>query len=180
MNSASAHGVPNSILNATPRNARGAKFFIPCSIILLFTATAKIVSALGESHYLGMPSFVAVVSNRQLLFGAGVVEVWVACILLGQRGFRWKVLAVAWFSTCCMAWRLGLKLGHYGVCHCLGTAYQWIPLSERTINEMLLALLGFMVVGSFWMLVADLVRSRSTGPSALARIFRPSQRQTTP
>ena len=135
----------------------GRLFFRTCGIILLFTASAKLLSTLGESQYLVMPAFTDFLTNRQLYFGAGVLELCVASVLLGKSGFHVKLLTTAWVSTCFVAWRVGLKLGHYKLCPCLGNAYQWLPLSEISINRFLLAVLVFMFLGSYAMLIQALI-----------------------
>lgn len=119
-----------------------------------------------ETRVLGITDpLVPVLTVRQMMFMAGVLEGGVAYALLcNRRAFRapWLVL---WLVGVFAAYRAGFwAVGFSGYCNCLGHIIGWIPGFEVWADRVMKASLAFMAAGCIWVLV----ERRRSGVGAMA------------
>jgi hypothetical protein len=140
------------------------RYFIEaCKLLLVATAILKIVSVLGEVAYLGKPSFLGVVTNRQMLLIAALAEVVTIVALYHYREPYPQALALAWLTTCFLIWRVALRLAEFEQCGCLGTAYGWLPMKAATVDTLMKIALGVMLVGSYGRIAMEVKGRRTSG-----------------
>lgn len=118
-------------------------------IVLVATAFSKLLLVLGESKVLGQsdPLF-AFLSNRQVLFGASMLElavawgVWHANVGAGLTG-------VAWLSSVFLCYRTMLvSIGYQGYCNCLGSLAGPLGIDDKVADRVALGIAVFLLVGS--------------------------------
>lgn len=110
------------------------------------------------------PDLILPLSRRGVMLVAGFTEVAVAIYLLTGRIPWLKHMLILWLGLNLMLYRLGTwVLAADRSCPCLGTIVGQLAGKEKTVDRVLEALLGIMVVGSgFFLLRGPVVRGYAT------------------
>jgi hypothetical protein len=119
----------------------------------LITGAAEFYSAGGSARILGTqePIFKIPFRSVMLLAASGELAVGVAC--LAGRFKLWPLGLVAWLATIFTLYRLGLWVVDYNApCSCLGALSGALHLSVRAANQIALALLIYLLAGSYLLL----------------------------
>jgi hypothetical protein len=143
---------------------RGQKWFIfSVAIILFATASAKLLSAHGTASALNRLDPVLFLSNRRVFYLAGVVELVLSAYLLMSRSDGVRLGFIAWLATNFAVYRAGLWWNHSpNLCSCLGNLTDKISISPRILDAALLAILGWLFIGSYTFLFLNWLRRRKT------------------
>lgn len=131
--------------------AVGRLYCRSAALVLVLTALAKLWSATGEARILGLRDPLLPLTNRELLLGAGLVELAVAGYLIWGRSALAKHLWVLWLSGNFVLYRLGLWWVAPGrPCRCLGTLTERLPWPPAVVDGVLKGVIGCLLVGSVW------------------------------
>jgi hypothetical protein len=123
-------------------------FIRAAGAVLLVTALAKLVSALGEASILSKsdPLFYFI-SNRQLLFLAAILELLVGIVAWRACDCRVAGGLVAWIATLFAAYRTGLWLvGYHGTCNCLGHTTDALGISPQAADHFMVGILLYLLI----------------------------------
>jgi hypothetical protein len=147
----------------------GRIFLLSVGVLLLFTAGAKLWSALGDAKILDFPDPLWGVSNRRLLVATAAIEIGSALCLFTPIRLETKYLLSAWLGANFILYRIALAVFNPGKpCPCLGGASEMLHLSEATTNYLLSAMASYLfLVGLglyFWQ-----ARSLSRAPNSCRR-----------
>ena len=123
------------------------------AIVLILTATAKLLSASGTAHILDLPDPLLGLENRQELWLVAALELSVAGLLCSRALRPIKCLAAAWLGGSFLLYRVALALLKPGArCKCLGTLAERLHLDDRTAGVILTSIAAFLLVGGLWLL----------------------------
>jgi hypothetical protein len=138
--------------------------------ILLITAVLKLVAATGEARILAQADpLLTFLSYREIMVMASILELAVVGLILRESGRFRQVALVAWISTVFLAYRLGLWwIGHEGSCPCLGNVTRSIGLSPAMEDLGVKILLGYLVLGSYVLVIWQLVGRWKRGRGELS------------
>jgi hypothetical protein len=132
------------------------KFLFSCSIILTITALAKLYSLTGHAGILGLSDPLLRVSNRVLLWAAGLLELGVVAFLLLTENDMRKCACVCCLALVFTTYRLGISwLHHPQPCPCLGSITQKLGIRPETADLFLKISLAYMLLGSIFFLVKE-------------------------
>jgi hypothetical protein len=139
-----------------------AWFFYFTAVILFVTALTKLFGAMGITAFLAQPDPLLPLSNRQMMILLGSMELFLSAFLLLGRGNCLKHGLTAWMAANFLVYRLGLWwLGGANLCNCLGNINHLLPVAPRVLNEILYAIIGFMLIGSCGFLLQNYIGTRS-------------------
>jgi hypothetical protein len=131
-------------------------FIISAALILVTTAAAKLYSAGGAMRILGVADPILEISFRHVLVLAAVLELGTALVCLVWRTRFWPVCMVAWLGTIFLVYRAGVWLtGASKPCQCLGALTDALHLSPQAADRVALLLLGYLVIGSYALLLKE-------------------------
>jgi hypothetical protein len=136
-----------------PRNRAEPWFLTGAGIVLLLTALAKILSAVGPARALDVPDPIIGISFRFVMVGVGLVELLIAffCLFTARRWIC--LLAVAWLASNFVTYQLGLWwMGWHRPCGCLGNLTDALHISPTTADHIMKAVLAYLLIGSYWLL----------------------------
>ena len=139
-------------------NKKFSDYYIFSAAVLLFvTAAAKLFAAAGTGAPLNDSDTVFQLSNRQVFWLAGGLELGLSAFLLMKEGWPGvKLMLIAWLATGFLLYRAGLWfLGAPSLCVCLGNLNAQFPLSPRFTNVIMLAGLTWLLAGSGLLLLRD-------------------------
>lgn len=137
------------------------------SAVLLLSATAlsKVFSAGGAARVMDQSDPLLILSGRQVLLAAGLVEFAVVAYLLSGKNKRSKYLLVIWLSLDFVLYRLFVSWAAPGKpCPCLGTVGERLPFRPQTTDLMLKLIIGYLLAGAIFFLVAAPWRNRRYVP----------------
>jgi hypothetical protein len=128
-------------------------------VVLAVTAVLKLVAATGEGRILAQPDpFLAFFSNRQIMVLAALLEAFVVSLILWEGDRLRQAALVAWIGTVFLMYRAGLWwVGYEGACPCLGNVTRSIGLSPAMEDLGVKVLLGYLVLGSYFVVVWEVV-----------------------
>lgn len=134
------------------------------------TGLAKAISALGPARALDVADPLIGIPFRQLMLVAGLGEVLIAFSCLFTDRWRLSLLAVAWMSTNFLVYRLGLWLiGWHQPCRCLGSLTGMLHMTPQLADNIMKALLAYLLVGSYAIILWDWRRGRAAKAAPPAR-----------
>ena len=140
----------------------GKSFVFTCGIILCLTALAKIFSAQGDQLLLQQPDPLLGISFRYAYFATSSLELFVCICCFFKTEKLLSAVLVAWLSTMFLAYRVGLWLiNWHRRCHCLGNFSTALHISDRSASTLMQILLGFMLIGSYAIVLWKLLERRS-------------------
>lgn len=132
------------------------KFLVAAGWLLIAVGSAKLVSAAGSAAILNTydPVFGTTFRTLFLFVGAGELAVGIFCVR--NRAYRSAAWLVFWFAVSFVVYRTSLWwLGYHQPCPCLGTLTAMIGMAPEHADIILKAILGFLFVGSAWILARD-------------------------
>lgn len=136
----------------------GRVFLGSVAAVLAITALAKVFSAGGAAQVLSRPDPLLVLSTRQVLLLAALVELGVTAYLLAGDSRQTKLFLVLWLSSAFILYRLLLAHLAPGVpCPCLGTVTANMGIRQTTADAVLKVLIAYMFLGSSFFLVGMLL-----------------------
>jgi arabinogalactan endo-1,4-beta-galactosidase len=138
-----------------------ASFIISAGLILLVTGLAKIISMFGVARVLGADVPILPVTYGHLLLAVGVAELLIATLCFLPKTRRAALRCVAIISTLFLIYRIGLwAAGWHGFCGCMGNLTGEIGISTETAGRVMMALLTYLLCGSYTALAYRFLRSR--------------------
>jgi hypothetical protein len=149
--------VSDSIKSLSPWFARTAM------AILFITGGVKIWSSFGNAKLLAHVDPIIGVKFGHLMLLAGLMEIGVAlvCLMVRQSGLANAL--VAWLATSFLAYRFGLWWVHWDrPCGCLGNLTDAIHLSPQVADNIMKAVLGYLLVGSYGLLIWEWKRNKQS------------------
>jgi hypothetical protein len=142
-------------------------------LILACTALAKGIATTGNVQILSQSDpLLALLTNRQVLWLAIVLEVMVIGLIVREREIVRKAAFIAWIGTVFLAYRVGLwSIGYKGSCGCLGNVTDTLGITPATADLVSGAMLAYLLIGSYAILIwkaVSHVRARRGGSLATA------------
>jgi len=131
-------------------------FMVGCSLILLATASAKMVTLFSKPAILSFADPVlGMFTQAQSMIAAVALEIIALLLMLYTRSARSAVNIVLWLSGVFLVYRIGYYFSPERgrrFCPCLGTITAGLPLSPETLQQTANVLFLYMLVGSvaFW------------------------------
>ena len=140
------------------------RFFVRAAgVILGVTALAKIVSIFSSAPLMLMEDPLLGISFRYLLLLAGIAELAVAVSCFSSRNVKRNILFIAWLSTLFLTYRFGLWLiDWHRPCHCLGHLTELLHMRPQMADNMMKAVLLFLLVGSYAGVISFWRQSQTT------------------
>jgi hypothetical protein len=133
-----------------------ARFVDSVAVILFITGATKFISALGAAQTLDEPDSLLILSHRHIFFLMSALELGLSAYLLMGRNTKMKLALVAWLATNFLVYRIGLWwMGAPNLCNCLGNLDQFLPLSPLFLNIAALASLGWLLAGSYALMIIE-------------------------
>ena len=131
-----------------------ARFLFSASGILTISGAAKVLSILGKNPVLGHPDPIFGFPLSYLLLSVGLIELAAAVLCSSSVDQELTLRLLAALCLNFLGYRIGLWVIHWpGYCPCLGTMTQVIHLSHRSADLIMLSILAYLLIGSFWFLV---------------------------
>jgi len=125
-------------------------FCLTAGTTLAATGLAKALSAIGPARALDVADPLFGIPFRYLLLLVGLAELLVAFFCLFTDKAQFSLLAVAWLSTNFLVYRLGLWfIGWHKPCGCLGNLTDMLHISPTTADNIMKAVLAYLLVGSY-------------------------------
>ena len=147
-----------------PRSSIERPFLLCAAVIFCATGILKLFSILQDLQVLARPDpLLLFLTQRQTLFCAGVIELYVARRILFSKAAssRSQVAAVAWLSSLLACYRFGLWFtGYRGECNCLGHVGDWLHLSHTAMAVLLWSIIGCLILTSCTILGYSVVLDR--------------------
>lgn len=131
-------------------------FLCSAAVVLLTTALAKALSALGDARILQGPDPIFGMDIRTVLLVAATLESFVAWVCLRAMRPSLQVGLVLWLSTAFLLYRAGLwMVGYDRPCNCLGTLTDALGISPEAADLAAKLVLAYLFIGScaarFWL-----------------------------
>lgn len=157
-------------------------FTATVAAILLLTAGLKVTTLMRRpggpegqalSNLLAQPApYLPYLTNRQMMWVAVGFELTVLTALGRLRTHRARLLAIAFVGGLFAAYHIGLGLiGYRPPCGCLGGPLEWLHLSRRAYDTVTLAIIAYLLTGSYglllWERMLTLRRVRRAGAPGL-------------
>jgi hypothetical protein len=134
------------------------RIYLKSAVFLLFvTAGGKLGMALGHAKVLDQPSplFHDISYREFICLGAGLEIAVALYILLSREKLCFPAVGIACLSTSFVGYRLILwAIGFEGYCSCLGSLSDALYLSPEDSNSVAVAILIYLFLGSYGMLLA--------------------------
>jgi len=136
--------------------------------ILLLTGAAKVVSSLGQAKVLALQDPILGLSFGKLMLVVGLVELVIAVLcLLPSASPQVKLGLVTWVATSFLAYRIGLwAVDWHRPCGCMGALAGALHLSDQMADNVMKALLVYLLTGSYLLLYIRWRRTRPIGVTA--------------
>ncbi len=100
-------------------------------LILISSATVKIITSLQETRVLSVPSPIFPLTFRQLYGLSSFIELIIGVFLLYKNYRPFKIVILTWIAGVFSVYRLWLYIiGYKGPCGCLGNAYLWLGINN--------------------------------------------------
>lgn len=133
------------------RIARG--FLRSAGLLLFVTAAAKLISAVGSAYILRTLDPVLGIQFRADFWIAGSIEFLIALTCLFGGGIALRTGLVAWWSTNLILYRFALwGIGWHHSCPCLGNLTDAIHVSPQMADNLMKAVLAYLLIGSYGIL----------------------------
>ena len=140
-------------------------------VLLLATGIVKLISQSVDKPFLAQRDpLLTMLTNRQVLMLAGVLECVVALVLLQSRERLNRLWIILWIGSLFSLYRLGLWLIRYtGPCPCLGRSFDWLTSRQSFVDAVLAGLLAYLLGGSAILLLLDFASNTRTAPTAVTQ-----------
>ena len=134
---------------------------VSAGIVLMTTGVAKLISAAGSAHILQSPDPILGISFRADFLIAGSIEsaIALACLLGKRIGLQAGL--VAWLSTNLALYRFCVwSVGWHRPCPCLGNLTDAIHVSPQVGDNVMKAVLAYLLIGSYAILFHNWWKNR--------------------
>ena len=139
------------------------KFILSAGAILFITGVAKIWTGFGSSKFLAVIDPIFGIKFGQLMLAVGVAEIVIALVCFFSRRQTLALGLVAWMSTNFVVYRLGLWwIDWHRPCNCLGNLTDALHLSPQAADNIMKAVLAYLLVGSYGLMFWRWQRNRAT------------------
>jgi hypothetical protein len=154
-------------------------FMVSAAMLLFVTGMAKTISIFGSSKLLTAPDPITNMPFGYLMLTVGLLEIGIGAACWLKKSGKWPLVLVAWLATNFLVYRVGLWwIGWQQPCGCLGSLTDALKLSPEAADSMMKAVLAYLLVGSYALLIRDWRRARPgdrsmpmrTGAEATRRI----------
>jgi hypothetical protein len=138
-------------LSAVMTNRYTRWFFRIAGVALAITGVAKIITFFGKSGILDSQDPLLGFPFRDVLLAVGIIELIVAAVcLFKSKGWpRLCATLIALLSVNFLAYRIIFKLtGWHRTCGCLGNLTDVLHIPPEIADDVMKALLAFLLVGS--------------------------------
>jgi hypothetical protein len=154
MNDETADNSSGGIAHSSRKGKAGNWFICSAVMILFITGIAKVWTAFGNVKLLTMADPIVGISFKHLMLAVGVAELAVAALCLFAKTHRFATVLVAWLTACFAAYRLGLwGMDWKSPCGCLGNLTDTLHISPQTADNIMKALLAYLLIGSYGLLI---------------------------
>jgi|SRR6185437_5996548 len=135
-------------------------FVFSAAVILFIAAAAKFATAFGDVSMLDKLDPLLFLSNRNVLKLVGGTELALSAFLLLSKNSHLKLILIAWLATTFLAYRIGLQWSAAPYfCNCLGNWNEKLFVSSRLLNWLSLTFLGWLLGGSYLLLLKNLIKN---------------------
>lgn len=125
-------------------------FNLSAGVILFITGAAKIVSASGRATILQWLDPIFGIQYNHLMYVAGILELFVACISFFCRSKVLGSVATTWLATCLLIYRVGLWwIGWKRPCHCLGDFTDALHIPPQAADSAMKIILAYLLIGGY-------------------------------
>lgn len=145
----STSALSNAVLNAKAKSV-AVGFVYTAGSLLLVTATAKFISALGDQMVLQSPMPLLRLSFRSVFLWAASIETVVGLVCLFHKHLMLQTASVACLATSFLVYRFSLAwLGYHMPCSCLGNLTATLAIPPQEADAAMKIILGYLLVGSY-------------------------------
>jgi hypothetical protein len=131
-------------------------FILTSGVILAITGVAKIWTGLGNSKFLTVVDPILGIKFGQLMLVVGLTEIVIALVCFFSKRQTLALGLVAWMSTNFVVYRLGLWWMNWkSPCGCLGNLTDALHISPQFADNIMKVLLGYLLLGSFGLLICQ-------------------------
>lgn len=134
-------------MKAYPRPIR--VFIFSAGILLLITASAKIISSCGKSGILLTPDPIFSIRFRYVFQIVGCIELAVAAVCIFGKRVSLQAWLVAWLATSFLLYRLGLLWAGFHRCSCLGNLTDSLHIPPALADTTMIVILAYLFMGSY-------------------------------
>jgi hypothetical protein len=128
-------------------------FLTSAGALLAAAGLGKLSAVSSPARILDAPEPVFGITFRQLLLLVGLGELLIAYLCFFTDKRQLSSVAVAWISTNFLVYRLGTWFtGWQAPCHCMGSLADVLHIAPRTADNMMKAVLVYLLLGSYAML----------------------------
>jgi len=143
-------------------------FMFSAGALLLVTAIAKFISAIGSARILQNSDPILYIPFREIFWIVGSLELLVSLICLFSGRIRLQSGLVACLSTNFALYRIGLRLvGWHRPCSCLGNLTDALHVPPQTADTAMKIILAYLLLGSYASLFWLWRQRRKSGSSAV-------------
>jgi hypothetical protein len=131
-----------------------SNFVLAAGLLLLITATAKIISIFGSARILSQAAPLLPISFRVLLCISGTFELIVALTCLFSKRTLIQLTMIAWLASNFLIYRIALvAIGYHKPCPCLGNLTGILHLSPEAADSVMKLVLAYLLIGSYAILL---------------------------
>ena len=125
-------------------------FLSVAGVLLLATASAKLISSLGSARILQNSDPILGLTFRNVFRLVGAVELAMALVCLFGKGIKLQASLVAWLATTIVAYRLDLVwIGYQKPCSCLGNLMDALHIPPQAADTAMKIILAYLLIGSY-------------------------------
>lgn len=129
-------------------------FSTSAGVVLALTGIAKVWSGLGNSKFLAVVDPVIGIKFESLILAVGVTELVIALVCFFSKRQTLALVLVAWISTNFAVYRLGLWwMDWHRPCSCLGNLTDALHISPQVADNIMKAVLAWLLIGSYGLLI---------------------------
>jgi len=122
--------------------------------ILVLTALSKLYTVMGNVRMLDLYDPVLLLSNRRLLTGVAVIELFCAMLIVRTRHPWFAGLILLWLGANFLMYRVAVSLGGaITPCPCLGSVGGRLGLSQSATDVLMHSILVYFLAGGLYLLV---------------------------
>jgi hypothetical protein len=129
-------------------------FLLSAGGVLAVTGIAKIWSTFGQARLMAVTDPLLGLTFGHLMVLVGGAELGIALACLFSRRQALLLGLVAWLATNFVVYRLGLRwMDWHRPCGCMGNLTDALHLSPQLADSIMKGILGYLLVGSYALLV---------------------------
>lgn len=159
------------------KNTSATRYFVlSAGAILAITGVAKAWSGLGNSKFLAVVDPILGIKFGQLMLLVGLAEVLIALVCFFRNRQAFALGLVAWLSTGFVIYRLGLWwMNWHRPCNCLGNLTDALHISPQVADNIMKAVLAYLLIGSYGLLFWQWRKSRFDLSEAARETSQPNE-----